>query len=63
MEAAKNKKHVFCEKPIAHTLKDAQEMVEVCKENCVSLGVNHVVRFFDAYSGAKSLWKTVRSER
>ena len=55
VEAAKNKKHVFCEKPIAHTLKDAQEMVEVCKENCVSLGVNHVVRFFDAYSGAKSL--------
>jgi len=55
VEAARNKKHVFCEKPIALTLKDAQEMVEVCRENGVSLGVDHVVRFFDAYSRAKNL--------
>jgi len=55
VEAARNKKHIFCEKPIARTLKDAQEMVEACRENGVSLGVDHVVRFFDAYSRAKNL--------
>lgn len=55
VEAARNRKHVLCEKPIARTLKDALEMVEVCKQNSVLLGVNHVVRFFDTYSRAKSL--------
>jgi predicted dehydrogenase len=55
VEAAKNKKHVFCEKPIALSVEDAKEMVEICKENNVLLGVNHVVRFFDAYSRAKTL--------
>ncbi len=55
VEAARSKKHIFCEKPIARTLKDALEMVEVCKQNGVSLGVDHVVRFFDSYSRAKSL--------
>ncbi len=55
VEAARNKKHVFCEKPISRTLSDALEMVEVCRENGVLLGVNHVVRFFDAYTEAKLL--------
>lgn len=55
IEAAKNRKHVFCEKPIALSIEDAEEMVKVCKENDVLLGVNHVVRFFEAYSKAKSL--------
>ncbi len=57
VEAAKNKKNIFCEKPIALSLKDAREMVEICEENNVLLGVNHVVRFFQAYSKAASLLK------
>lgn len=32
LEAAKNKKHVFCEKPIALNYKDCVEMVSACKE-------------------------------
>ncbi|TYB82664.1 MAG: Gfo/Idh/MocA family oxidoreductase [Kosmotoga sp.] len=57
VEAAKNKKNIFCEKPIALSLKDAREMVEICEENNVLLGVNHVVRFFHAYSKTASLLK------
>ena len=29
--AAQYRKPIFCEKPIAHTMKDAKEMVEICE--------------------------------
>jgi UDP-N-acetylglucosamine 3-dehydrogenase len=45
-KAAKTKKHVICEKPMATTLEDARAMIDVCKEEGVQLFVAPVVRFF-----------------
>ncbi|WP_408010219.1 Gfo/Idh/MocA family protein [Pseudalkalibacillus sp. A8] len=44
---------IICEKPIARTLEDAWEIIEVCKEKDVKLFVAHVVRFFPEYELAK----------
>ncbi len=37
MEAAANKKHIICEKPLATTVEHAKEMVEFCKKQGVLL--------------------------
>jgi predicted dehydrogenase len=43
--AARAKKHVFCEKPLALTRRDAVAEVEACKANGVILAVGHEHRF------------------
>jgi len=43
--AAKAKKHVFCEKPMALTRRDIVAEVEACKANGVVLAVGHEHRF------------------
>lgn len=58
LKAMKQKKHVFCEKPIALNVKDAEEMVAFSEKMGVSFSVGHVVRFFPAYKNAVS---TVRN--
>ncbi|MBS4206760.1 Gfo/Idh/MocA family oxidoreductase [Bacillus sp. FJAT-50079] len=45
IKAAKARKHVIVEKPIALTLKDANAMIDTCKENNVKLSVLHPNRF------------------
>lgn len=50
-------KHVFCEKPIALSVEDAEEMLNKAKEKGVKLSVGHVVRFFPSYKNAVSLVK------
>lgn len=43
--AAKAKKHILCEKPIATTMEDAREMIAVCEENGVVLSIAYPVRY------------------
>ena len=53
--AAKARKHVFCEKPLARTLAEAVQMVRACDDARVSLAVGHVVRYFAEYQTAKRM--------
>lgn len=45
IEAAKAGKNILCEKPLALNSAQAEEMVNVCRENNVFLAVNYVHRF------------------
>ncbi|MFC4025051.1 Gfo/Idh/MocA family protein [Oceanobacillus longus] len=45
VRAAKAKKHILCEKPIATTIEDAEEMIQACAENSVTLQIAFPVRF------------------
>lgn len=47
--AAKAKKHVLLEKPIARTVKESEEIRKVCEENDVKLMIAHTCRFSDKY--------------
>jgi len=47
-------KHVVCEKPLARTTEQAQEIVAACREAGVQLLVAHVVLFFPEYALARS---------
>ncbi|GAA3411208.1 Gfo/Idh/MocA family protein [Paenibacillus hodogayensis] len=53
LAAARAGKHVLCEKPLATNLKDAQEMIDVCKENGVYLGTAFPVRYSTPVAEAK----------
>lgn len=43
--AAKAGKHVFCEKPMADSEEECEEMIKVCKENGVKLQIGFMRRF------------------
>lgn len=44
LAAARAGKHVLCEKPLALSAEDAQQMINVCAEQGVVLGTNHHLR-------------------
>lgn len=52
--AAKAGKQIICEKPLARTITQGQEMIAACKKAGVNLYVAHVVRFFPEYALAKN---------
>jgi len=54
MEAAAARKDVVCEKPLARTVEQAQEMVIACQEAGTQLLVAHVLRFFPEYALAQA---------
>jgi len=55
IKAARAGKNILCEKPLALTSKQAEEMVRVCKENKVLLAVNYVHRYHPLVIKAKEL--------
>jgi predicted dehydrogenase len=54
MQAAAAGKDIICEKPLARTVAQAQEMVRACLAAGVRLLVAHVVRFFPEYALAQA---------
>lgn len=60
VEAAQCGKHVLIEKPLALSVKDADKMIQVAKENNTILMVGHVQRFTRQYLMAKNYLKSGR---
>ena len=54
-KAIKSGKHVFVEKPMAHTMEEAQSLVKLAKESKIKFQVGHVERFNPAFLAAKEL--------
>ncbi|WP_062105829.1 Gfo/Idh/MocA family protein [Bacillus niameyensis] len=55
IKAARAKKHVLCEKPIATKVEDAQAMIAACEEEGVLLEIAYPVRFAPGFKQAKEL--------
>ena len=57
IKAAKAGKHILCEKPIAITSNQAEEMVRVCKDNNVQFAVDYPNRFHPIALKVKEILK------
>lgn len=55
IKAAKHGVHVFCEKPVALSYQDCDEMVKVCQDHGVIFMAGHVMNFFNGIHHAKQL--------
>ena len=55
IKAAKAGKHIICEKPLALSINQAEEMVKTCEENNVKLSVGYVQRFHPLTRKAKEM--------
>jgi len=55
MRAIRKGKHVFVEKPLANTMQEARELVDVAREANVKVQVGHVERFNPAYLALKDM--------
>ena len=53
--AASAGKHVFCEKPMALSLEQAEEMVSTCRNNDVRLQIGFMRRFDEGFQKAKQM--------
>lgn len=54
-KAIKKGKHVFVEKPLANTMEEARQLVQLVKESNIKLQVGHVERFNPAFLGVQEL--------
>jgi predicted dehydrogenase len=54
-KAIRKGKHVFVEKPLANTMEEAKELVQLVKESNIKLQVGHVERFNPAYLALQSV--------
>ena len=55
LEASEAGKHILCEKPIAASVKEGEEMIRSAAAAGVLLMVGHVLRFWPEYMAAKQL--------
>ena len=55
IEAARAGRHVLCEKPMANVEEDCVEMLEVCEEYNVKLGIDYQNRFHPAHVEVRRL--------
>ena len=53
--AARAGKHVLCEKSMALTIQECQEMIDVCKENKVKLGIGFMMRYHAYHVKAREM--------
>lgn len=53
--AARHHKNIFCEKPIALSYADCDEMVKTCEEHGVTFMAGHVMNFFNGVRRAKRI--------
>ena len=53
--AAQAGKHVLCEKPMALSLRECDDMIAACHENDVKLGIAYYRRFYPAVNRAKEI--------
>jgi predicted dehydrogenase len=54
-KAIRKGKHVFVEKPLAHTMEEARELVKLVKESNIKLQVGHVERFNPAFLALQNM--------
>jgi predicted dehydrogenase len=54
-KAIRKGKHVFVEKPLAHTMAEARELVKLVKESNIKLQVGHVERFNPAFLALQNM--------
>ena len=54
-KAIKKGRHVFVEKPMAHTMQEAKELVNLVQESKIKFQVGHVERFNPAFLAAQKL--------
>jgi predicted dehydrogenase len=54
-KAIKKGKHVFVEKPMAHTMEEAKTLMKLVKESKIKFQVGHVERFNPAFLAVKDL--------
>jgi len=55
--AARAGKHVLCEKALALTIKDCQNMINVCRKNKVKLGIGLMMRYHAYHCKAQEMVK------
>jgi predicted dehydrogenase len=48
-------KHVLCEKPMASSLAECDQMIEVCRRHGTKLAINHQMRVMEQYLEAKRM--------
>jgi len=56
--AAEQGKNVFCEKPMAPTVKECEEMIAACKKNHVKLMIGYMLRFKPHHIKIRELMKS-----
>jgi len=58
IKAARAAKDILCEKPIALTVEDAEEMIETAEKAKVKLMIAQVIRFWPEYVKLKKIYET-----